>query len=235
MSQFEKYLNSWTAKRAPNPKADLFIDDQFPVKSRAHLPTALQTAYESVGALAKDTPFLALPSAQLGHLRAWACELAIKRLIDSGKLPYDYDWQPYKNGTGNWLRVRLSHSVLSVHQLVDATKTPRKADYRNNGFFNNQGVFDLPELVEDTRLRGLPHLVLTHGHNELSFAHVGLPKLKGKGYFARTPNLMATLHVVESDVPPLEGVGIEPTVELHRSKEVAELKDEIVRLLKDSK
>ena len=217
------------------PKAELFLDDQVQPRHRAHVPQQLRAAYVSVAALAKDTDFLALPSAQLGHLRAWASELAIKRLIDSGKWPFDYDWQPYKNDTGSWLRIRLSHSILSVHQISDPHKTPRKADYRSNGFLNNQGVFDFAELSEERRLEGLPHLVLTHGYHDLVFAHLGLPKIPGGGYYARTPNLLQMLHVVESELAPTEGVGVEPVVELQKSREVAELKDEIVRLLKDGK
>ena len=39
--------------------------------------------------------------------------------------------------------------------------------------------------------------------------------------------------MVDAGVPPAEGVGIEPEIDLR--KEAAELKDEIVRLLKDVK
>ena len=129
-------------------------------KVRAHVPAALKAAYDCVSALAADAEFLRLPSVQLGHLRAWAAELAVKHLVDTGKWPFDYEWQPYKNKTGNWLRLRLSNSMMSVHQLGDPSKMPRQADYRTNGFLNNQGVLGFPELVQEERLAGLPHLLL---------------------------------------------------------------------------
>jgi hypothetical protein len=216
------------------PKAELFLDEQLPHKHQALVVPALRSAYESVEALIAETDFLQISSAQPGHLRAWAADLAVKRLIETGKWPYDFDWQPFKRDTGNWLRVRLPESVMSVHQLAEASNTPRKAEYRSNGFFNNQGVLELPELVEERRLDGLPHLVLTHGHNDLSFIHIGLPSTDGRGYIARSQNLLKHLHVVETGVAPPEGVGVEPDVKLRKkSKESEELTDEIVRLIKD--
>jgi hypothetical protein len=177
----------------------------------------LRAAYESVDALAGDAEFLRLPSVQLGHLRAWAAELAVKRLIDTGKWGFDYEWQPYKNETGHWLRLRLANSLMSVHQLGDPSKTPRKADYRSNGFLNNQGVL-FPEFIEEQRPGGLPHLVLTHGYQELAFACVALPRVVGRGYYARSGNLLKGIHLVDPGVPAAEGVGLEPEVELARRR-----------------
>jgi hypothetical protein len=206
-------------------RARAFVEDQLPPHIRAELSPALNSAYASVEALKSDTPILNIPSAQLGHLRAWATDWAVKRLIDAGKWPFDYDWQPYKNDTGQWLRVRLTHSLLSVSQVADPIYPPRDAEFRNNGALNNEPFFALPEFVEEERVNGLPHLLLLHGYQELTHIHIGVPRPRSRGFIYRTPNIISEPYAANDDRPKEEATDAEAIVEL---------KEEIRKWMRDA-
>ena len=209
-----------------------FVDSEFPVKFQRLLPPALKTAYDAVNALFKSEPLFDVESARIGkgHVIAWAVDKQIERLVASGQLPFDARWVPFEKPTGKFLQLRLSTSTLSVNQLPYSHSVPRRADFRANRILNNNPCFDLPEFAEERKVTGLPHLLLTHGYQTLSFSHIGIlnPHAERFGWIYRTPNLLDIPHVVSSELPPVEGVDAEADVSLK------ELKEEIIRWVNDN-
>jgi len=183
-----------------------FLDDQFPPKFWHLIPSTLRTAYAHAEHLISNESILQIESAQdnRGRIISYAVDFGFVRLIETGALPFDCTWDYFARPTGRYLAIRASHSVITVSQMSDPTKQPRNAIFRENRRLNNQLLLDLPELNEES-ITGLPHILITHGHQSLDFAHLCVPDPEHtKGYKFRTPNLLNTPHVVCSDVPPLE-------------------------------
>ncbi len=184
-----------------------FLEDQFP-RSRWHvLPTAFRTAYRAADDLVRNIPILGIESAldNKGRLVAYSVDFAVKRLIDTGQLPFDYRWQHFARPTGRYLEVRLPHSVLTISQVSDAKKQPRNVRFRANARMNNEPFFNLPEFAEENAVKGLPHLLLVHGYQSLDFIHLAVPHpLHHRNYRHRSENLLTMPHELESGVPPVE-------------------------------
>lgn len=184
--------------------AERFVRDQVPAPYQSLFPTILRTAYAAADSLAREQPILQVASAvdNWGRLRQWAVDLAVERSIKTGQWPVDYRWASFAQPTGRYLEVRLSHSTLSISQVADAAKQPRNVVFRRNSRLTNEPFLDLPEFDEERRVRGLPGLLLVHGHQELNFVHLAvLHALHHRDYIFRTPNLMERAHVVSSGPP----------------------------------
>ncbi len=210
--------------------AEAFLNDQLPSRDLALLPQCLKNAYAAVEALVKDEAILQVTSARInrGHLRTWAVETSIERLITSGQWRAEFEWHSFARPTGKYLRVSLSDSTLSVCQIKRPKKVPRPALYRANNILNNSPFLLLDESFErESELRGLPHLVLVHGYHGLDFIHVGLPHPSGRsGYIYQTPNLLLMPHLVKADLPGVEAPDANPEVEL--------LKEELKKWRRDN-
>jgi hypothetical protein len=206
-----------------------FVDAEFPNVMRAHIPAALKTAYRAVEALYETTPLLQTVSAQVGkgHVIGWAVDHEFARLVDSGKLPsIKYRWVSYVRPTGRYLLLQLPASTMSISQLPEPAALPRHAYFRQNHVLNNAPFLNLPGFEEETRISGLPHLILAHGYQALSFAHIGVPHPEPRrhGWIYRTPNLLTMPHIVESE---------EPKVEAADAEAVVTLRDELNRWIRD--
>lgn len=187
--------------------AEHFLLDQFPMTHRTAIPTALKSAYSAASLLISQEPILQVPSAMdnRGRISSWAVDLAIEKLMKTGKWPFDCDWNDFAQPTGRYLEVRLSHSVLSVSQVSNPRKQPRNVVFRENGRLNNEPFFDLDEFKEEREIQGLPHFLLVHGHQELNFVHLAVPHaLRKRDYIYRTPNLMKMPHESPAEAPPVE-------------------------------
>jgi hypothetical protein len=207
-----------------------FLEDQFPQSLWHLIPTTLRTAYKAAADLMKSEPILQIESAvdNHGRLIAWATDFGFKRLMDTGQLPFDYRWQPYSKPTGRYLEMRLSHSVVTISQVADPAKQPRSVGFRENGRMNNEPFFDLPEFADEQAVKGLPHFLLVHGHQSLTFAHLAVPHpLHHRDFRYRSHNLMATPHAL-----PMEGPAVEDTdIDFDAT---SLLKEEIERWRKDN-
>jgi hypothetical protein len=197
--------------------AEHFLSDQIAVRYRPLIPTTLKTAYAAVRVLVKQEPILQVLSAEDNHGRliSWAVDLGIERLIKTGQWPFDCRWREFAKPTGHYLEVRLSHSLLTISQVTDPEKQPRNVVYRENARLNNEPFFDLEEFKDEREVRGLPHFLLVHGHQELNFAHLAVPHtLHARDYIYRTPNLMNMPHEVPMGVPAVEETGFEAAMTL---------------------
>ena len=199
--------------------AEQFLLDQVPMKYRALLPGAMKAAYDAASLLAESEPILQTPSAKdnLGRIKSWAVDLALVKIIESGRWPVDYRWVSFQKPTGCYLEVRLSHSKLTISQVPDAKKQPRNVRFRENNRLSNQRFLDLPEFADEQKVNGLPSFLLIHGYQDLEFVHLGVPnKHHSMGYIYRTPNLMKLPYLVaqSADVPPPESTDLEATMSL---------------------
>jgi hypothetical protein len=106
-------------------------------------------------------------------------------------------------------------SVMTISQVSDPTQQPRNVVFRENRRLNNQQFFPLPEFDDERQVDGLPAFLLVHGHQELTFAHLGVPNSIHKlGYIHRSPNLLMMPHIVSSDVHPVEQTDVDAVMTL---------------------
>lgn len=193
--------------RYVNPEA--FLDDQLTLKYRAMIPATIEQAYKAAEDLAQDQPILQVESAvaNRGRLRAWATDLAIERLIKTGRWPFDYDWASFEKPTGKYLRIKLESSLMSVSLVPDHRIPPRQVKFRTNNALGNPtgDLFEQFELTpKKDEIRGLPYFVLVHGHQKPEFAHIGMPCPEKQVWTYKTPNLFHMPHLVIDELPPTE-------------------------------
>ncbi len=196
--------------------AEAFLRDQVPLTLRSMVPTTMKTAYEAAALLIRDEPILNVGSAQPGRIIQWAVDLGFERLCQSGQWPFDFRWRHFERPTGRYLEILPSHSVMTISQVADPLKQPRDVVFRANKRLSGQGwLTGLPQPEDEKLSGGVPHILLIHGHQELNFAHLGIPRDEHhKGYHFRTPNLMLMPHVVTSTEAPVEETDAEAVVTL---------------------
>jgi hypothetical protein len=206
-----------------------FLRDQLTRPRQAMLPPTLRTAYKAAADLAKDEPILEVASAadNRGRLVSWAVDVAIERLIKTGKWPFDYEWKYFEKPTGRYLQIQFGAATMSVSQVERPKKPPRHALFRGNAAMMNY-KFLFPEMEERRKIDGLPAFVLIHGHQELNFIHIGMAYPRRRKWLYRTPNLLLTPHAIESTEPPIEAQDEESIITLK------ELKEEIAKWRRDS-
>ncbi|MGD1877212.1 MAG: hypothetical protein ACFB13_06905 [Kiloniellaceae bacterium] len=184
-----------------------FVDDQFPVQFRPLIATTLKTAYKTAGRLVADEPFLQTPTAEWnkGRIVSWAVDYGFFKLVETGALPFDCSWEYFAKPTGRYLALRPSHSVVTISQIADPTQQPRNVVFRAIARISNTPFFDLPEFQDEGKIDGLPHILLTHGHQDLRFSHLCIPDpLHHRGFRYRTRNLLNMPHEIEPEGPPPE-------------------------------
>jgi hypothetical protein len=209
--------------------ARAFLNDQFPIRQQIMLPPVFRAAYAAVELLAKDSPFLKVPSATFnrGRLVTWAVDHGVENLIKSGQWNVDYRWRTFgaPKPTGSYLEIRFSHSVMTISQVADPTRQPRDVVFRENARLFNSPLLPFEELQTEPRVLGLPGLLLIHGHQDLSFLHGAMPHAERKRrYICRTPNLLTLPYEVTQTGPPTEDTSFNDTMTL---------KEEIAKWLRD--
>ncbi|MBC7905605.1 MAG: hypothetical protein H7Y60_02515 [Rhodospirillaceae bacterium] len=209
--------------------AEAFLLDQVPLTKRSLIPSTLKNSYAAASLLIEGEPILQVPSAQdnRGRIIQWAVDMAFERLCKSGQWSYECRWRPFAKPTGRFLEIMPSHSVVTISQVADPSKQPRDVVFRANRRLSNQGwLTGLPNPKVDYDTVGLPHVLLIHGHQNLNFAHLGIPnEHHSQGYRYRTKNLLMMPHEVRSPEPPPEDTDIEA---------VMTLKEEIDKWRKDN-
>lgn len=211
-----------------NPR--VFLDDQFPTVLRPLIPSTLKLAYKAAEDLIADNPMLesAVLRGERGRIVAWSVDAAFSRLVDTGALPFDKSWEYYERPTGRYLALRASASIITISQVSDPVSQPRNVAFRQNKRLANQPFLDLPGFEDEVALVGEPHILLTHGYQNLSFAHLCIPDPEhGMDYRYRTNNLMSVLHEVQPEGPPPEDTDYDADA-------LAELKQDVERYRRDN-
>ena len=186
---------------------EFFLKDQIKPSVWPVFPTVLRTAYAAADDLIKNNPVLQIESAadNRGRFISYAVDLQLRRAIEVGSIPCDFRWRYFAQPTGRYLELRFSHATASVSQIADPYRQPRSVVFRENARLKNQGAFDFPEFREEQKIVGLPHFLLLHGYQELSFAHFGMPSaFSSKEWSWLSGNLMNLPHEVPSELPPAE-------------------------------
>lgn len=210
-----------------NPRC--FLDDQFPKDLRPLIPKTLKLAYRAADEMIADNPILdtAVIRGERGRVISWSVDTAFSRLVESGALPFDKSWEYYEKPTGRYLALRASHAIITISQVADPRKQPRDVLFRQNKRLANQPFLDLPGFNDDIDAGREPHILLTHGHQDLCFSHICVPNRDHKkGYIFRTNNLLHMPHEIESEGPPTEDTDFD-------LDELAALKEEIERHRRD--
>jgi hypothetical protein len=198
--------------------AEAFLKDQISAPLRSLIPSTLKTCYEAAAILIANETILNVTSAQdnRGRIIQWAVDQGFERLCQSGKWPFDFRWRFFERPTGRYLEILPSHSVVTISQVSDPANQPRDVLFRANKRLNGQAwLRGLPKPDDEKPTGGAPHVLLVHGHQELNFAHLGIPKGEQQsGYHYRSPNLMLMPHSVVSPEPPPEDTDIEAVITL---------------------
>ena len=198
--------------------SETFIQQEVPVDVRALFPQRFQSAYDAVDALTREYRFLQTPTAKYtkGHLIALAVEHGLQALIDSGKWSVrDYSYVSYTKPTGKYLRIETQNSIVTISQLQQRRRQPRKATFRQNAKFNNAPFLNFIEFPGPLEEGTVPHLIIGHGYQTLTFVQVGIPHPEHKHeWLALTRNAFDELREVTSDLVPEEAPNVEATLEL---------------------
>ena len=208
-----------------NPAED-FLDEEFPLRLRPLLPTAMRRAYAAASRVIDTISFLSTPAGRLqrGDLIALAAEYEIERLAKSHALPFEPTWEPYARPTGLHLVLRTSRAKVTVSQVEDGTRKPRDAAFRENyGMANKPYLFEYmnEEMHSEKETR---HILLLHGYQSLDFVYLAIPHAERKKHIVRSSNLMMMPHTVASEAPD-EGPRDVPDLEAV---------DQLLQTLKDS-
>ena len=203
-----------------------FLHDQIPTRHRALIPPVLKAAYAAAKMVMASDPMLGVPSAldNRGRFVSWAVDYGIEKLIQSGRWPVDYRWRAYGlmhrltrevvQSTGHYLEVRLSHSTLTVSQVPDPKRQPRNVRFRENARLINEPFLTGLD-VPNPEIQGLPSLLLTHGYQDLHFAHFGIPHAHNlRQLIYQTDNLLALPHDASPDAAQVEHTDFEDTMTL---------------------
>jgi hypothetical protein len=113
-----------------------------------------------------------------------------------------------------------------VSQVEDPDRQPRKVVFRENARLRAQNMFE--DFEEEEPLSGVPHFILVHGYQTLSFAHFGLPSAtSSRKWEWSTENLMNMPHEIQAEGPPPEDTDTD-------FDEVNLIKEEIERWRRDN-
>jgi hypothetical protein len=195
--------------------AQAFLLDQIPVPQRAVIPTTLKSAYDAFKQLVKDEPILNVESARQnwGRFIQFSVDLAFERLVESGRWGQGCTWKSFSKPTGRFLEVAFSHSTLTISQVADPTKQPRDVGFRENLRTRSQMCMEF--IKDDEPPSGPIHILLLHGHQELTFAHLAIPEPEiRRGFQTRTGNLLAMPHEVTQPEPAMEDTDFELVMQI---------------------
>lgn len=199
------------------------------------VPTTLKMAYDAAALAIEGDPIFQVPSAEdnRGRIIQWSVDREFMKLAQSGKWPFDFRWRPFEKPTGRYLEIVASHSVITISQVADPKVQPRDVWFRADKRLGNQRwLTGLPNPSDDGRTQGVPHILLVHGHQQLTFAQLGIPnEHHWQGYAYRTPNLMKMPHEVPQAEPPVERTDYDAELTL---KAVQEMKEEIDKWRRDN-
>jgi len=206
-----------------NP-AEQFTTEEVPKAVWPLIPTAIRRAYLAADATIESAPYLTTPGGkyQRGDLIMLATSFEFQQLVANGSLPsFDGTWEFFARPTGKHFVMLTKRARITVSQVEDPRKKPRRAIFRNNyAELNELGLFDdsdenliraKEEAVRDGERR-LLHIL--HGYQELNFAHLAYPHPERNRHMYRSPNLMKMPHEMPvDDLPPAEGPSESPNPE----------------------
>ncbi|MCW5695035.1 MAG: hypothetical protein KIT48_21965 [Pseudolabrys sp.] len=219
----------------PDNPAEHFTDTEVPAELRPLFPAALRRAYSAADITMERDDYLATPGAkyQRGDLIMLAASYEFEQLLKRGLLPgFDGTWEFFAKPTGKHFVMLTSRARITLNQVQDPRKKPRRAVFRNNyAELNEAGLFDsfddeLKRAREEAERDGARRLLhILHGYHDLDFAHIAYPHPERNRHIYRSRNLMQLPHEVSSDLPAPEGPSESPNPEAFENFE-RHLKDD---------
>lgn len=199
----------------PVTLAQELLAEHFPTETRRLLVPALRRGYAAVDRLMEAEPIFATPAGKFhkGDLNVLAVELELHRLTVAGRLPFEATWEYYEAPTGKHLVLRSSAVRVTINQVKFLGQKPRPAAFRDSyGLPNMRYLFnDWNEAAE--RENNLPHVLLLHGYQDLSFAQLGVPNPAANDLIECTANLLNEPYEVTEPVAE-EGPSASPEPEI---------------------
>lgn len=156
-----------------------FIKGEYPSTVRSQFVPMVSRAYSVVEQLMTDNEILnwSIGNNMRGYLINTAVEYEFKRMIESGRLPLSYRIGSNLRKNHQHIEVCSNHSILTISQMKNSNKPPRKAYFRANLGYSNQLMMQF--LEDDIKVIDSPlYIVLTHGskHGNLEFVNLGMPQ-----------------------------------------------------------
>jgi hypothetical protein len=205
-----------------NP-AEHFTNEEVPPNIRPLIPTAIRRAYLAADATIESAPYLTTPGGryQRGDLIMLAASYEFQQLVKNGSLPFDGAWEFFAKPTGKHFVMLTKRARITVNQVEDPRKKPRRAVFRNNyAEINQSSLFedfeeDLKRAREEADKDGERRLLhILHGYKEPDFAHLAYPHPDRNRHIYRSQNLMKMPHEMPmTDLPPPEGPSESPNPE----------------------
>lgn len=156
------------------------LNSELPLSTRAHFVPTIKRAYSMVNAIINQNEFLNWKVGKdiMPLLRRVAVEFEFKKLIDSNKFPITYKIAPNAIENCRHLELLTKKSIVTISQVRDEKRVPRKAIYRNNLSLHNQmGLFEFPG--DEPKEPDDPYyIILTYGgysKNDPEFIKLGIP------------------------------------------------------------
>jgi hypothetical protein len=128
-----------------NP-AEQFADEEVPASVRPLFPSALRRAYSAADLTIDRDPYLTTPGGkyQRGDLIMLAASFEFQQLLENASLPgFDGTWQFFARPTGKHFVMLTKRARITLNQVEEPKKKPRRAVFRNNyAELNESGLFD---------------------------------------------------------------------------------------------
>lgn len=157
------------------------LNEEYPIEIRQKFLPAVRLAYKMVKDLKDDKEWIAWIGSEdlLVHLRIYAVEFMISRLVDKGELPDSFRYRIARNVADNCNHLELlsRRSILTISHVHRPKQVPRYADFRLNLGISNQLLL-APEFADLVRHPGDKFFaLLTHGKGEDApgFVNIGIP------------------------------------------------------------
>jgi hypothetical protein len=213
------------ARDLSEDSAEILVNKVLPKSIHPIIPSALRRAYAAADKLIDEIPFLATPGGlyQRGDLIMVAASYEFELLVKGGNLPFEGRWEFFARPTGKHFVMYSDSARVTIGQVEDPSKKPRRARHRENYSGLNE-ILLFPEMnvereklireAEQAGARSLLHIL--HGYRDLAFVHVAYPHPERNEHIYLGPNLLRLPHELSGDpglLPP-EGPSDSPKPEV---------------------
>lgn len=157
------------------------LNSEYPLQIRKYILPATIEAYDMVKLAAEDKEWISWIGSKdlMVHLRIYAVQYQISKLVDNGVFPNKFRYKIARNAADNCnhLEIYTDRSVMTISHVKYEKKIPPRAEFRLNKGISNQIALDLG-FEEFYRSATDPfYVLLTHGGDEdgLKFVNLGIP------------------------------------------------------------
>ena len=157
------------------------LNSEYPLQIRQQFLPATIEAYNMVKTVAEDKEWISWIGSKdlLVHMRIYAVQFQISKLVDNGALSDKFRYKIARNVADNCNHLEISsdRSVMTISHVMYEKKVPPRAEFRLNKGISNQIALDLGFEEFSRRATDPFYVLLTHGGDEesLKFVNIGIP------------------------------------------------------------